>query len=31
MIDVLYGIGLLAAIVMGYIAWKNNWKIADIF
>ncbi len=31
MIDILYGIGLLSAIVLGYIAWKNNWKIADIF
>jgi len=31
MIDILYGLGLLSAIVMGYMAWKNKWKIADIF
>jgi hypothetical protein len=30
MIDILYGVGLLLAIVIGYMAWKYNWKIADI-
>jgi hypothetical protein len=30
MIDLLYGMGLIGAIVIGYLAWKNNWKIADI-
>ena len=27
----LYGIGLIGAIVVGYLAVKNDWKIADIF
>jgi hypothetical protein len=31
MIDILYGVGLLGAIVVGYLAWKGNWKIVDIF
>ncbi len=30
MIELLYGVGLISAIVIGYMAWKNNWKIADI-
>jgi hypothetical protein len=30
MISTLYGVGLIASIVIGYMAWKNNWKIADI-
>jgi len=31
MIELLYGVGLVGAIVLGYIAWKKHWKIADIF
>jgi len=31
MIELLYGLGLVGAIVLGYIAWKRHWKIADIF
>lgn len=31
MIELLYGLGLVAAIVLGYVAWKKHWKIADIF
>ncbi len=27
----LYGIGLIGSIVIGYVAVKNHWKIADIF
>jgi len=27
----LYGIGLIVAIVIGYLAVKKQWKIADIF
>ena len=27
----LYGIGLIGAIVIGYMAVKKEWKIADIF
>jgi len=27
----LYGIGLIAAIIIGYLAVKKHWKIADIF
>jgi hypothetical protein len=30
MISTLYGVGLIAAIIIGYMAWKYNWKIADI-
>jgi len=30
-IEVLYGIALIAAIVIGVVAVKNNWKIADYF
>jgi hypothetical protein len=30
MIDILYGIVLVLAIPFGYVAWKYNWKIADI-
>jgi hypothetical protein len=31
MIDTLFALGLLASVVVGYFAWKNEWKIADIF
>ena len=31
MIELLYGLGLVGAIVLGYVAWKTHWKIADIF
>ncbi len=27
----LYGIGLISAIIIGYISAKKHWKIADIF
>ncbi len=27
----LYSIGLIVAIVIGYLAVKKEWKIADIF
>ena len=27
----LYGIGLISAIIIGYVAVKKHWKIADIF
>ena len=30
MIDVMYGIGLIAAVIVGYVAWKHEWKVADI-
>jgi len=30
MIDILYGMGLVSAIFIGYFAWKYNWKLADI-
>jgi hypothetical protein len=30
-IEVLYGIALIVAIVIGVAAVKNNWKIADYF
>ncbi len=28
-IDTLYGIALVAAMIIGVLAVKNNWKIAD--
>ncbi len=31
MIDALFGLTLVGSIVIGYIAWKNEWKIVDIF
>lgn len=31
MIELLYGLGLIGAIVLGYVAWKKHWKIVDIF
>ena len=30
MIDILYGIGLIAAVIVGYSAWKYQWKLAEI-
>ena len=27
----LYGTGLIGAIIIGYVAVKKHWKIADIF
>jgi hypothetical protein len=30
-IELLYGISLVAAIVIGVLAVKNHWKIADYF
>lgn len=29
-IETLYGIGLVAGVVIGYLAWKYNWKIAEL-
>jgi len=31
MIELFYGLGLIGAIVLGYVAWKKHWKIVDIF
>lgn len=30
-IELLYGIALVAAIIIGVAAVKNHWKIADYF
>ena len=30
-LELLYGVGLIVAIIIGYIAVKKHWKIADIF
>jgi hypothetical protein len=30
-IELLYGISLVAAIIIGVLAVKNHWKIADYF
>jgi len=30
MIDIMYGIGLIAAVIVGYSAWKYHWKLAEI-
>lgn len=30
MIEILYGVGLIASVVIGYLAWKYHWKIADL-
>ncbi len=30
MIEILYGVGLVASILIGYLAWKHHWKIADL-
>jgi len=30
-IELLYGITLVAAIIIGVLAVKNHWKIADYF
>ena len=27
----LYGLGLISAIIIGYVSVKNKWKIADYF
>ncbi len=29
--ELLYGVGLVVAIVIGYLAAKRHWKIADFF
>ncbi len=30
-LELLYGIGLIGAIVIGYVAVKKHWEFADIF
>jgi len=30
-IELLYGFGLIAAIVVGTLSYKNHWKMADYF
>jgi len=30
-IEILYGIALVAAIIIGIVAYKKHWKIADYF
>ncbi len=31
MIDNLFGLELIGSVIIGYIAWKKEWKIVDIF
>jgi hypothetical protein len=30
MIDVMYGVGLIAAVIVGYAAWKYQWKMGEM-
>ena len=30
-IELLYGFGLIASIVIGVLSYKNHWKLADWF
>ncbi len=30
MADILFSVALIAGVLIGYFAWKYQWKIADI-